>query len=451
MNLPSKYIVFIDNSALQGKNWVESGVEDVLLKYKKDKLIIVEFHIAEVAKNEWLRNYLDKASLHLQKIQGSISSLKTMGSDIQGITLPNQDEILELGAKYLEELNINIIETPYKKIDLKMFVDRAVEHLPPFDEEKDKGIKDAVIAQTVFIYCKNNLKKSDHIIFLCRDIKFIDYLNELFSDFKNFSILDSANAFDSVVKLALDKLDIYLGDEAKKLFYDPYNMGSFYYKAYIGEILKSDYTNNFPDAAKAKAYIESMPSNAVSVGLFSFPKGDIWTQQGNKIEVGETVFIDRNGRTLNWKTTVTYSEQYTVSDETANQIIVTNPSSISHRIKYEVKWSSQRIKGKLTTPKLISVKPVSENKTVNPFYNIQSAVSVSRQAVEGIATSAKIAADFANSVPKFNVGTAINPPSLDSFNKFIGTKLNTKYPYSSPLFEHFWDKPGYNDSSPKAH
>lgn len=51
------YHVFFDCNTLRGKNWLESGVKELIAATTNNKVVEVKYYVPEVARDEWVARY----------------------------------------------------------------------------------------------------------------------------------------------------------------------------------------------------------------------------------------------------------------------------------------------------------------------------------------------------------------------------------------------------------
>lgn len=362
-----KYYVFLDSNAMLGRHWVKSTLLEQIRDLHNVQLAEVRFFLPGIVYQEWSRHYINEAQKHLKSLAGSQRELERMGITAINVSLV-EEELLQSKADLILKQNfIYVVDTPYDTIDLRELLDRAVRHVPPFEPGSDKGIKDAVLAHTIYeYYDKHKKRKSAHIVAITRDKTLTNYLEEILGD-KGMAIYGTLEDFASSLRLSVDQLSSDLLARAKAAFYTRGDTNSLYHTADVAMLLKKHYDQSLGDPPSPSVRINQLPSDKIT-GEHKLPDEDIWTPMDHKYSILGTSFIRRANGRLHWITVMSYKQAYALSTQNIDGLVLNNPSSVIHTMKFNVKWSSTLKTGRtLSSLKISSVELIDESASVDPF------------------------------------------------------------------------------------
>ena len=118
-------------------------------------------------------------SKSLKKNINWISRIERITNKTYNITESLIDKSLtKLIAKEIKRVGFKIIALAEKKVDWHDIIYRSINRIVPFeDNQKEKGFRDAMIAETIFQYFKSNKKNKYTIVILTGDKLMIEYLS----------------------------------------------------------------------------------------------------------------------------------------------------------------------------------------------------------------------------------------------------------------------------------
>ncbi len=356
-----KYLVYLDSNILRSELWIKDGLQESLEKLLSVEKVTISLYIPEVVKQEWVRNYLDFALSYQEKIKTASSELSKMRIDLRDSGPISNTEIEIAGEQFLSSMGLNIVPTPYQEIDFRVLIARAVGRKAPFlHKTHDKGIKDAVIVQTILFHTKN-AAKDDKIIVISADNDFQSYVKEIIPTADPYGSLDD---FEGSLKLELERLSQQLTISAESLFKK---------KLYVGEgisqKIRDDFFQNFPDMDALRARIDIIPTHNKSVyyPLPIFTEGTELDAGKQDFEIAGTTFAGVKAKRLMWETTIVFRQEILLTDpgnNTLSGLPIQSPHSLSYTNDYKVTWSTTR---SVIRPTIISVRPGKEYKTFNLF------------------------------------------------------------------------------------
>ncbi|MCH7755616.1 DUF4935 domain-containing protein, partial [candidate division KSB1 bacterium] len=114
-------------------------------------------YVPEVAKMEWVALAIKDVTSNLESIeQSSMKIGRVLGREPleykQLTEIP--EKVNQVLMELLNDTEIKIVPTP--EIDLEKLINMAVQKIPPFEEKKEKGFRDAVILFTMLEHSKTD-------------------------------------------------------------------------------------------------------------------------------------------------------------------------------------------------------------------------------------------------------------------------------------------------------
>ncbi|GEM_PF-2705589 len=301
------YNVIIESSVLYGKP-VRKELTDLINNFKGVKNLEIKFYVPETVLDEAKRHLLEDFQEAKLKYD---TGAKEVEAVLKGIKLVDVDQsknqIFGLVEKSFEENNLEIIKTPYEQINWADLVNRAVYKKPPFNPEKDKekGFRDAVIAETILINLPK-ISKDSNIVILVRDGLLSDFIASSTQKYNNLKIYPSILDFESAIKLHLlkddDKLIDAISQEADTTFYTPLGQDSLFYKENLPQKILAKFPSLFanPEIEENKYY---------GFGWVTNEKNWIPSTEP-EYRVSKPVFIKNEGNDYYWSSTVIYRQLF---------------------------------------------------------------------------------------------------------------------------------------------
>lgn len=373
---PTHYNVYFDTNKVQGGGLLAPDFKELLETKEKSKIITVSYMLPELVQDEWVQHHFERMALQFEKVANADSTFSEFGVSGHLLTLPRIEDVPQMARSLLANMGVKIVATPYNEIDMADLLGRAVKHLPPFEAgEGDKGIKDAIIAQTIKNEFDNPDNAKKNIALVTKDGRMTDYIKELIGESPRFHIFSTIGELQSHIQLRIDDLSEQLATDAAKLFHTANDTRSLYYKYALGRKMAEYYAEHIPDAKYGANYVDSLPSSHSPHILAGYGRlllggsGESEVSFGEQTyAIGETTFRGRTGQLLDWSTILVIRQRYVAISNYDNGGIQLIPqkSSGTHTVKFEVNWRtklSSRLK--LMNPAILTIKPYDEMKTID--------------------------------------------------------------------------------------
>jgi hypothetical protein len=280
-------------------------------------------------------------------------------------------EILKAKDRILAQLGIEVIPTPIDKIDWNDAINRATRYTLPFEEAREKGFKDYVIAETAvqhFLSAKNGR----FCMFVCDDKKMTTYLHERTIDLPRFLLFDSVPALITDIELRLDestrKIAGVLLQEAAQGF--------------CGEGGEKSLFTFETFQKQADAEVKKMLASEEFTKRY--PAYKIAHQGRSKsIQIAKPIFINRpNRKTFRWQSVVTLE----VDLELAEPVEVFSSKNLLLKAEFTVDWSASFTKKGEINPQSMQVEMFRISS-----YDMQLLVARSVDEYENISSDKKLA------------------------------------------------------------
>lgn len=186
--------------------------------------------------------------------------------------------------KEVKHIGFKLIKLTSNNVDWDSIIHKSVNRITPFeDNKKEKGFRDAMIAETSFQYFKRIKKSKYSIVFLTQDDVLANYLRSY--DFKStnlsFKVIPTIGELKNYLNVLKSKLDIKIISEfqdlVSELFYTEDNDDSIVIKEnIIGQIEE-----------KFKEELDSLPEHVDSKDSISYT-------------AKEPVFLNMDGKSQVW-------------------------------------------------------------------------------------------------------------------------------------------------------
>jgi len=360
-----KYKIYFDTNGIRNEKFFPPDLRKKMSNAKKNKFIKIQYLLPELVRDEWTNNYLTWALPQYTKIYNvneAFENLEITGHDFK---MPKQDDLLHMAEQYLIKSGFEFVPVPYETIDIPSLIQRAVRHQAPFESEGDKGIKDALIAQTIKTEAEK-VTNDEMMIFICNDSLFRDYINEIIPESPRFKMIESMNQVQGLIDLELNDLSQELAVKASTKFFINGDSNTLFYTDDIYSRLVTFYDKKFPDADTGGKYVSGVPGTSLTTLQDSLGvSGDaIYSFGRTIINVKETTFKGINHRTLNWSTHISFRKEYLRNNPTLGNNILQQTDITTHIITFEVKWHADlaRSNRKLLKPSIESILPIKETK-----------------------------------------------------------------------------------------
>lgn len=187
----------------------------------------------------------------------SISELeKLLGHclNIDNNTLDRQ--IKEAINTQLSNLKIVTLDFDISKVDWNEIIMRSIYRLPPFEIDKEKGFRDALIAQTFMqvVHSSPVTPSVCRLAIITDDKLLTDYVKEKIAGVKNVKILSSVSELEdfinTIVSQVTEEFMSEIREKVSKYFFEKDNDDCLYYKKDIPKIIKETYSNELKTVTK---------------------------------------------------------------------------------------------------------------------------------------------------------------------------------------------------------
>jgi len=215
----------------------------------------VKWYIPEIVVAERKFQMRQRALILLK----SVERLETLLGHKLGINEEILEQRIELAiSRQLEPLGVRRLEIDTAKVDWEDIIERAGTRKPPFEAEKEKGFRDALILES-FSQLATKLPKSStttRIILVTQDALLGAAFGDKFSGHSNVRMepnMDSLLSLVNTLRSEISEQDVQkLLPRAQQLFYEKGNKSSFYYKGEIWKKIREkfgDILSSVPDAS----------------------------------------------------------------------------------------------------------------------------------------------------------------------------------------------------------
>ena len=336
-----KYVVIFDSSVVYGKP-IRKEIVELIKNCLADKRLSISFYAPEMVLDE-AKRHLFEDLLDLKNEYDAI--IKDIGVILKKQKFPelirSESKIFTIVAKAFSDNNIAILNTPDEKISWKDVAKKAAYKRTPFSPEKDKekGFKDAVIAETIFIALPK-LSKNSHVVVLCHDSRLAEYIESRTKRYKNVKIFPSVPDFESAMRLHLlkndDKLIEEITREAESSFYKALDETSLFYKENLRKRIQESYPTLFANPIikdnlyyGVRVWNESVKTNWIPVSEPEY-------------RVTKPVFMARGGENIyKWESTVKYRQVFENEPTIRNSSLMGFDNRGELALEFKIKWESE--------------------------------------------------------------------------------------------------------------
>lgn len=393
-HIPPKYVVLLDTNALRGAYWLNGTVRPFVSEFTDDARVAVTIGAPEMVRKEWLNNFCTVASETISRHNSHKSKLTEMlGGEFIKIDA-DSDKIRRIGEEHLKNLGVDVLSFNPTTFPIEDLVERAINNQPPFNEDSDKGFKDAVIAHSL-LDCIMNAERDINVVIVTADKLLISYLKEKLQDKQNVAFYQSLKQFSSDLKLKLDELNVKLAVEATNKFFLLEKDDTLYYMNDIESKAAKEYDKLFPTPTVAEDHIvNGTPPEALRPMSDppQVPQGYRWVRGAQDVLPTQTVFVKKEKKKLIWENTIIVYQEYELQTENDNSQagIVGSPGSVNHMLELKVTWSTTMTgRSPLTRPSIIDGPVlVGDSAKFNPSMNAPVGYSRLAEVLQSIETSA---------------------------------------------------------------
>lgn len=363
------YRIIFDTSALLQGDPIRKAVIDFVKKYSSDKRFSISFFIPEVVKEELKKNVLFRVKKAATNYKSSIAELVPL-IDIKAKEIKIDEEIINKETEdKLQKLGFNVIPTPIHEIDLRDLLYRAVYYLPPFQEKREKGFKDCVIAETIF-KAISGFADNEKKVIIIGDKILRDYLEDCISKTREYRVFESVADFESSLKLQLlninDKFIERLAEEAAKAFSG--TPDGLFFKSNLKEKIQSKFRELFekPKIESLGLGFTAVSSNSLVLGSLS---EELWIPKGEgTYETAKPIFVKKRGeKTFSWKNTLLFKREYIKFPQIQDATAVEQYERVYYLLEFVVEWQTTiQDDGRIKSSKINDIKHVKT--TTEPLH-----------------------------------------------------------------------------------
>lgn len=207
--------------------------------------------------------------------------------------------------RQMSDLGLEILPIDEKSVDWKNIIHRSAYRLPPFEDgEKEKGFRDALIAECLFQLISSSPSTASicRIAIVTGDKALVEFISEKTKDSKNIRILPDVGSLENLINTLVSEVNEdyvnEISDKAKKLFFEKDNKETIYYK----EEIRSKMKDLYPEPLNEKPYEGVTREN-----------GTWW--------IGDPIFIRKERQKITWVTPIAvdctlYKYEYAAAETT---------------------------------------------------------------------------------------------------------------------------------------
>lgn len=283
-----KLLVVFDTNVLYTKvanDLVRNEIKSAILNNSTHTDINISWLIPEPVINE-RKFQMQKRAFELLPSLEKLEALIGHKLNITAEILVSRIE--ESVKKQMAELGLTVLPIDESSVDWKSIIHRSAYRLPPFeDSEKEKGFRDALIAESLFQLINDSPSTASicRIAIVTGDKILVDFISEKTKDSKNIRILPDIGSLENLINTLVSEVtEDYvneISDKAKILFFEKENKETFYYKEEIRSKMKEQYS----EALKEKPYEGITREN-----------GTWW--------IGDPIFIKKDRQKITWVTPI---------------------------------------------------------------------------------------------------------------------------------------------------
>ena len=287
---PLKIKVVFDTNALFAKaasNLVNEELSKLIQENTSHTDLSITWHLPSVVIKERRRQMREKAYGFLPTVK-KLETLLDIGLAISEETLDvHVDRAIE---KSQSQLSLEELEVNHELINWEDLINRACYRELPFDkgEEKEKGFKDSIIAET-FLQLVNDSPKSPsacRIVFVSNDGNLSNYIKSATCKNRNVRVLSSTDELESYINsLASTVTENFvkeISDKVSDYFFTKNDRNSLYYKEDIGDRIVDEHMDQLNETP-----IDS--TDRENTGWY----------------ISDPIFLKKKGQSVYWLTPIT--------------------------------------------------------------------------------------------------------------------------------------------------
>jgi len=263
---PQLKVVFDTNAIWTGSNsdLLQQAVLELINEHSNHQDLLVSWHLPDVVRHE--RQYqMEKASLALlpsiRKLERILGHNLNITEDIV------KQRVKETVDKQIAETNLQVLSLDTSKVDWQSMLINSAYRLPPFDSgEKEKGFRDALIAEQCFQLIEDSpvTPSACLIAIIVGDVLLSEFVKANTREAKNVRVFSSLEDVKGLINTLVSTASVEFVEQiqsrAHNYFFIKDDTNSLFYKEKITRQIATKYPNaliDVPDGADVRQTINS--------------------------------------------------------------------------------------------------------------------------------------------------------------------------------------------------
>ena len=253
-SIPKLHVIFDTNALFTqvASDLLNQSVKRVVEENSTHPDLNIQWFLPEVVIGERKFQMLDKAKdllPALEKMERLLGHNLNINTDIL------EHHVDRAITASIEELGLQPLACDVAKVDWKNLIHRSVMRNPPFDAgEKEKGFRDAIIAQTFAQLHESSPSTPSvcKVALVCNDDLLKTYVEELTGNAKNVRMLSTLDELEGLINTLVSTVPeeavTEYAKKAMKLFFEKGNSNTFYFKERIGDVIRDRFSEQLNNA-----------------------------------------------------------------------------------------------------------------------------------------------------------------------------------------------------------
>lgn len=200
-------LVVFDTNALFTKEafMVSQEAATILGRHKAEESFRITWYLPSVVKHERHYRLLKRA----RELLSSTERLENLIRQNFNLTTSFVEEkVTQMMESQIRELALNILELDPMKVDWNRLILDACYRNPPFDPSTEKGLRDALIGETLMqlVQASPQAPEKCRIIFVSNDTLLADTIKMMTANASNVTVLHSLESLDQTINLVAAKV-----------------------------------------------------------------------------------------------------------------------------------------------------------------------------------------------------------------------------------------------------
>jgi hypothetical protein len=274
------YQLILESEVLSGYPFSQSVIQ-LISQYSKMSTVTV--YVPELSIEEVKKTYLDEIFREQQIYNDSSVRLsKLVKQSVPGIEF-NEDEVQSHIDALLDEYGMKKLKTEYQQISVEQLVHKSIQMVVPFDQQKEKGFRNAILTETILQHIPALLKYGP-VVFICPDQMLRQYLTSQTTNYGQFLLFSSLPEFESLLRLQAAGME---ETAARKL----------------SEYIKHKWLSTVLSKDVAGAIRKQFAQSLVAVGSeVPYTSGAFYT--------ADPVFVERQKQPYIWSSTMVFQQLF---------------------------------------------------------------------------------------------------------------------------------------------